>query len=104
MSSFPKRWFFSVASIVLLVITGFCVSPQPVAAKPDKDFQQYTDFFEKVYKTFEDNYYLAPDRKVYDHFLEKFKTAGHIHELHQSIQYFSESIVSIVHYIRGLKY
>ena len=61
------------------MIMGFCAVSRPVAAdpmtaNPDKDYKQYTDFFEKVYKTFEDNYYLAPDRKIYDHFLQKFNT------------------------------
>ena len=41
---------------------------------PDKDYKQYTDFFEKVYQTFQDNYYLAPNRKIYDHFLKKFNS------------------------------
>jgi carboxyl-terminal processing protease len=60
---------------LLLMIMVFCAVPRPVAADPvaiNPDYKQYTDFFEKVYKTFEDNYYLAPDRKIYDHFLEKF--------------------------------
>ncbi len=66
-------------SCLLLMIMSFCIAPPPVAAGPvtgssDKGYQQYTDFFEKVYKTFEDNYYLAPDRKVYDHFLKKFNS------------------------------
>jgi len=65
-------------SLFLLLIAGICFS-QPVSAdlpqaNSDKDYQQYVDFFEKVYKTFEDNYYLAPDPKIYDHFLKKFNT------------------------------
>jgi len=64
---------------ISLLLMGFCVSHQSFAASPmpsnsDKDYQQYTDFFEKVYKTFEDNYYLVPDRKIYDHFLKKFNS------------------------------
>jgi len=59
------------------MLTSFCFFTRPLNAadmttQPDKDHQQYTDFFEKVYKTFEDNYYLAPDRKVYEHFLKKW--------------------------------
>jgi len=27
-----------------------------------------------VYKTFEDNYYIPPDRKLYDHFIQKFNS------------------------------
>ncbi len=42
--------------------------------KSSKDYKDYISFFEKVYKTFEDNYYLKPDRKVYEDFLVKFKT------------------------------
>src|SRR5271170_7710403 len=65
-------------SCLFLMIASFCVLSRPVAAdpmaNPDKDYKQYTDFFEKVYKTFEDDYYLAPDRKVYDHFLQKFNS------------------------------
>ena len=34
--------------------------------------QEYVHFFEKVYKTFEDNYFLAPNREVYNDFLKKF--------------------------------
>lgn len=66
-------------SCLFLIIISFCALSQPVAAdpvtsKPDKEYQQYVDFFEKVYKTFEDNYYLAPDRNIYNHFLQKFNT------------------------------
>jgi len=65
------------SSCLFLATISFCFFPRPVVAasmisNPDKNYQAYTDFFEKVYKTFEDNYYLAPDRKIYDHFLEKF--------------------------------
>src|SRR5271168_3765011 len=55
----------------------FCAVSQPVSAgpitgNPDKTYKEYADYFEKVYKIFEDNYYLEPDRKVYGHFLQKF--------------------------------
>src|SRR5258708_3939877 len=64
-------------SLFILMIIGFCAVPRPVAAdsmttNPDKGYQQYTVFFEKVYKTFVDNYYLAPDHAIYNHFLQKF--------------------------------
>ncbi len=67
-----------ISCLLMMMVSIFGFS-RPVAADPmtsssDKDYKQYTDFFEKVYKTFEDNYYLAPDRKVYDHFLQKFNT------------------------------
>jgi len=63
---------------LFLALISIFVAPRPLAAgsvtdNPDKDYQQYADYFEKVYKTFEDNYYLAPDRKIYDRFLQKFK-------------------------------
>jgi len=62
-----------------LTISTVCVVSPPIWADPmtsqsGTDYKQYTDFFEKVYKTFEENYYLPPDRKVYDHFLKKFTT------------------------------
>jgi len=68
---------FARISFLILIIISFCIVSRPVAAGPmtsdtDKDYQQYTDYFEKVYKTFEENYYLAPDRSVYEHFLKKF--------------------------------
>lgn len=64
-------------SIFLIVLTSAAFQIGAVAASPvkpssDKNYQVYADFFEKVFKTFEDNYYLVPDRKVYDHFIEKF--------------------------------
>jgi carboxyl-terminal processing protease len=38
------------------------------------DYKQYTDYFEKVYHLFEQNYYLPPSRQVYDNFIRKFNT------------------------------
>jgi carboxyl-terminal processing protease len=64
-------------AFLFLAFICFCAVSRPAAADPlisGPDYQQYTDYFEKVYKTFEDNYYLAPDRKIYDHFLQKFNT------------------------------
>jgi len=65
--------------LVFLFSIGLVALSQPVSANPflansDSDYQQYKDFFDKVFQTFEDNYYLEPDRKIYDHFLEKFNT------------------------------
>ncbi len=63
----------------IIIINFFFISP-PLEAAPnlqastDKDYQQYVSFFEKVYKSFEENYYLPPDRKIYDNFLKKFNT------------------------------
>ncbi|MBF0571345.1 MAG: PDZ domain-containing protein [Candidatus Omnitrophica bacterium] len=66
-------------SFLSFILMTFCLVSKSGAADPviintDKSYQQYTDFFEKVYKTFETNYYLAPDRKIYDHFLKKFNS------------------------------
>jgi len=65
------------ARIAFTFFISFCAVTQLVSADPmpsasDIEYKQYTDFFEKVYKTFEDNYYLAPDRKIYEHFIKKF--------------------------------
>lgn len=61
----------------LIIIGVFLAVFTPVswaAKKPAKDYQDYLSYFEKIYKTFEENYYLPPDRKIYDDFIEKFKT------------------------------
>lgn len=42
--------------------------------KTSKDYQEYVNYFESVYQTFDDQYYLAPNRKTYNSFLEKFRT------------------------------
>ena len=65
--------FISLFSIILFL---FMTTPTTTLAskKTPKDYQEYIAYFEKVYKTFEDNYYLAPDRKVFDDFLNKFNT------------------------------
>ncbi len=50
--------------------------PSPALSQNDlqaQDFKEYAQYFEKVFQIFTDNYYLAPDRKTFDHFLEKFK-------------------------------
>lgn len=39
-----------------------------------KDYQDYLNYFEKVYQTFVDHYYLEPNHKIYNAFLEKFRT------------------------------
>ncbi len=48
------------------------LTPMSLAAAP-KDYQEYVKFFEKVYQTFEDNYYLEPNRQIYNDFLKKFR-------------------------------
>ena len=66
--------YLKISSFILAIIC-FCIVSRPAAADPstsDPQYKQYTDYFEKVYQTFEDNYYLAPDRKIYDHFIKKF--------------------------------
>jgi len=62
---------------ILLLLANCCAFSCVVSADPlskNKDYQQYVDYFEKVYKIFEDNYYLPPDRAVYNQFLQKFNT------------------------------
>jgi len=62
----------ALAAIPIVVHQTVTIPAHPVAASTDTEYKQYTDYFEKVYQNFEDNYYLAPDRAVYNHFLEKF--------------------------------
>ena len=66
-----KRPFFFSAAVSFCLVAG-AAAADPMPGHPAQDYQQYKDYFEKVFQTFEDNYYLAPDRKVYDHFLDKF--------------------------------
>ncbi len=63
-------------SLIISISILFMVPSVEASAKqkPSKDYKEYAAFFEKVYKTFEDNYYLEPDRKIFDDFLVKFKT------------------------------
>jgi len=64
-------------SCLFLIFSSLFAVTMPVAADGvtnDPDYKQYTDYFEKVYKIFEDNYYLAPDREIYNRFLQKFNT------------------------------
>ncbi|MBF0511368.1 MAG: PDZ domain-containing protein [Candidatus Omnitrophica bacterium] len=49
-------------------------SSPSVISVDSREYLEYINFFKKVFKTFEDNYYLVPDKKIYEHFLEKFKT------------------------------
>ena len=64
--------FFSLSFCVLSEAHAFKSSMKNVSKA--KSYQEYVNFFEKVFKTFESNYYLAPDRTVYKNFLEKFRT------------------------------
>ena len=47
-------------------------SKQAGAHMEDTVYAQYIDFFEKVYKTMEENYYQPVSRKAFDRFIEKF--------------------------------
>jgi len=58
----------------LCAVSGPLEASSTMMATHDKNYKEYTDFFEKIYQTFEANYYLPPDRAVYNHFLEKFNT------------------------------
>ena len=66
------RYFCPFLSILLLFMSTSSVSW--AAKKHPKDYQEYVSFFEKVYKVFDENYYIKPDRKVFDQFLNKFDT------------------------------
>jgi carboxyl-terminal processing protease len=57
----------------LLFLNSSMTSSVEAKSKP-KDYQEYLDFFEKVFKMFEDHYYLEPNRQVYNDFLKKFRT------------------------------
>lgn len=46
----------------------------PSHALESKAYQEYVKFFDKVFKTFQDNYYLEPSRDIYKNFLKKFRT------------------------------
>lgn len=39
-----------------------------------ENYQGYIDFFEEVYKTFDENYYQAVNRESFDKFIEKFNS------------------------------
>lgn len=74
---------FRAALLVLLLAFAACaVRPQEQGTEvmnnsstlQDRDYRQYVDFFEKVYQTLSDHYYVAPDRAAYELFLEKFRT------------------------------
>jgi len=58
--------------IISIFLLAFSSSPSWSAKKVSSDYQEYLNYFEKVYKTFEDNYYLPPNRAVYDDFVKKF--------------------------------
>ncbi len=72
-----RRVFFC---FFLLSLISCAIRPQkPGAAdtaNPSQanDYKIYINYFEKVYQKFEDNYYLAPDRQVYNDFIKKFDT------------------------------
>ena len=67
---------FRIVLISIYIVIFLMTPSSEISAKqkPSKDYKDYVVFFEKVYKTFENNYYLKPDRKIYDDFLVKFKT------------------------------
>ena len=65
-------YFFRFFVILLLFISPSTLSW--ASQKPSGDYQEYISFFEKVYKVFEDNYYLKPSRRVFDNFVRKFNT------------------------------
>ena len=73
--------FKRVSLCFIVFVSIFCIfSTEKLSAKvmhvntKAKDYQEYLKFFDKVYQTFEDNYFLEPNRKTYNDFLEKFRT------------------------------
>ncbi len=62
--------------ILLCLMMGGFVLPQVAMSAPispkSKDYKEYIKYFEQVYKVFEDNYYLKPDREVYNFFIKNF--------------------------------
>ncbi|HBR15304.1 MAG TPA: hypothetical protein DD723_07160 [Candidatus Omnitrophica bacterium] len=64
----------------LFLILAFCLTlsscahTSAVKSSPKITYQSYIDFFEKVYKTMEDNYYQPVSRDVYEGFIQKFTT------------------------------
>ncbi len=71
------RLFFCLMFLSVIACASAATKPHVktiYAQKSPKDYQEYVNYFEKVYKTFEDHYYLEPNRKIYNDFLEKFRT------------------------------
>ncbi|MEI7998229.1 MAG: S41 family peptidase [Candidatus Omnitrophota bacterium] len=66
------RIFCRIFIFLLLFVSSSTVSF--AAKKQPKDYKDYLSFFGKVYKVFEENYYLKPDHQIYDDFIKKFKT------------------------------
>jgi carboxyl-terminal processing protease len=67
--------------VILQLVVFLClvVSPNVWAKdqkkkKTQKAYSQYLDFFEKVFKTMQDNYYQPVSRDVYNQFIEDFNT------------------------------
>jgi len=63
--------FFGRLLTILFLFISYS-SPSFAAKKNPKDYQEYLSYFDKVYKIFEDNYYLPPDRAIYNEFIKKF--------------------------------
>ena len=79
------RWIcLFVAFLLLLLATKFIVrslaqaqapvQPSIDMVKTDPLYPEYLDFFEKVYKTLDENYYYPLDRDGFNRFIDKFST------------------------------
>lgn len=65
---------FSALSISSSAVAGGAKNKQASSSAfaQDMDYQTYLDFFEEVYGTMEQNYYIPIKRASYDKFIEKF--------------------------------
>lgn len=63
-----------VCFILCLAVPSMAAPMRDSSSTESKDYQTYLAFFEEVFQTFQSNYYLSPDRKIFDDFMEKFRT------------------------------
>lgn len=60
--------------LLFFISPSFCVFAQEAGELADDVYEQYVDYFEKVYQTVADNYYKDIDRSGFDRFIEQFDT------------------------------
>jgi len=67
------------------------INTKPAAATDIEDpaYRGYIDFFEQVYQTMVENYYMPPSRERFEHFLQQFRTKIYVqlNENGKSIDY-----------------
>ncbi len=70
------------AGFLAIMLFTFCISAasatEKLSAKSmksprDQDYKPFLQFFDKVYKTMEENYYLPVDARIYSQFIQRFK-------------------------------